>query len=53
MFEVSFMATDPVCKMNVVEVDAKYTSIHDGRKFFFCSAACKHQFDGNPQRYVK
>jgi YHS domain-containing protein len=53
MFDVSMVATDPVCKMNVGEADAKFTSVHDGRKFFFCSAACKQQFERNPQRYAK
>jgi Cu+-exporting ATPase len=39
--------------MNVSEADAKYTSMHDGKEFFFCSAACKQRFDGNPQKYAK
>jgi YHS domain-containing protein len=39
--------------MNVSEADAKYTSINGGKKFFFCSAACKHEFDKNPHKYVK
>ena len=47
------MATDPICKMNVNEADAKYTSMHESRKFFFCSAACKQQFDKNPKKYAK
>jgi Cu+-exporting ATPase len=50
---VVFVATDPICKMDVVESDAKYTSIHEDRKFFFCSAACKRQFDKDPQKYAK
>jgi Cu+-exporting ATPase len=51
--EEVFVATDPICKMNVGESDAKYTSIHEGKMFFFCSAACKRQFDTNPQKYAK
>ena len=47
------MAVDPICKMNVNEVDSKYTTVHEGKKFFFCSAACKQQFDKSPQKYVK
>jgi YHS domain-containing protein len=39
--------------MNVEENQAKYTSMHQGRKFYFCSAACKQQFDKNPQKYAK
>ena len=47
------MATDPICKMNVAEAGAKYTSMHQGKMFFFCSAACKQQFDKEPQKYAK
>jgi len=47
------MATDPICKMTVAETDARYTGMHEGKKFFFCSAACKQQFDKNPQKYAK
>lgn len=50
---MSLVAVDPVCRMNVAENDAKYTSISDGKKFYFCSAACKQQFDKNPQKYAK
>lgn len=51
--EVSFVAVDPICKMNVAKNDAKYTSVYDGREFYFCSAACKNQFEKNPQKYGK
>jgi len=51
--EVSSVAVDPICRMNVTENDAKYTSTHDGKKFYFCSAACKQQFDKNPQKHAK
>ena len=47
------MAVDPICKMNVVENDAEYTSVYNGGKFYFCSAACKQQFEKNPQKYCK
>jgi len=47
------MAVDPICKMNVAEKSAPYTSIYEGRNFYFCSAACKQQFDKNPQKYAK
>jgi len=49
---VSFVATDPICKMNVAETDARYTSVYGGKEFHFCSAACKQQFDKNPQKYA-
>jgi len=51
--DVSYVAMDPICKMSVNESDAKYTSVHEGKKFYFCSAACKQQFDKNPKKYGK
>jgi len=51
--EVFSMAMDPVCKMSVGETEAKYTSMHQGRVFYFCSAACKQQFDKEPQKYAR
>lgn len=50
---MSLMAVDPICRMNVAENDAKYTSTYEGKNFYFCSAACKQQFDKNPQKYAK
>ena len=47
------MAIDPICKMNVAENGAKYASVYESRKFYFCSAACKQQFEKNPQKYGK
>ncbi len=46
------MAVDPVCKMNVAEGQAKYTGMHGGTKYYFCSAACKQEFEKNPSKYV-
>jgi len=47
------VAVDPICKMAVSEGQAKYTSVHDGTKFYFCSAACKQQFEKDPIKYAK
>ena len=47
------MAVDPVCRMNVPESQAKYVSIRNNLKYYFCSAACKQEFDRNPSKYVK
>ncbi|HXY82586.1 MAG TPA: YHS domain-containing protein [Candidatus Saccharimonadales bacterium] len=46
------MATDPICKMSVSENQAKYASVWSDKKYYFCSAACKHEFDNNPAKYV-
>lgn len=45
------MQKDPVCGMSVDEKTAKYTSEHEGRTFYFCSAGCKTTFDRDPHRY--
>ncbi len=45
------MQKDPVCGMMVDEKSAKFTSEHDGRKFYFCSVSCKATFDKDPHRY--
>ena len=47
------MAVDPVCRMNVPESQAKYVTTHNNVKYYFCSAACKQEFDKNPSKYVK
>jgi YHS domain-containing protein len=52
-YGVSCVAIDPICKMKVSEGQAKYTSMHNGTKYFFCCAACKQEFDKNPSKYVK
>ena len=43
---------DPVCGMTIEETDAVGTSEHDGRTFYFCSADCKEEFDGDPAAYA-
>lgn len=45
------LAKDPVCGMTVDEKKTKLKSEHDGRTFYFCSAACKASFDKDPHRY--
>ena len=39
------MANDPVCGMYVDEKNTSLTSDKEGRKYYFCSTACKLQFD--------
>ena len=50
--EVTKMAQDPVCKMDVDESKAKYTSERKGKKYYFCAPGCKRAFDENPEKYV-
>lgn len=49
------MAKDPVCDMDVREQEAeakRLTSEYQGRKYFFCNAACKQDFERDPARYA-
>ena len=45
------MQKDPICGMMVDETKAKFTSEHEGKAFYFCSANCKSTFDKDPHRY--
>ena len=46
------MGLDPVCKMEVVLLEAAAQSEYDGLTFYFCSLACKERFDRDPERYL-
>jgi uncharacterized membrane protein YraQ (UPF0718 family)/YHS domain-containing protein len=43
---------DPVCGMPVDILDAPATSCHKGRRYYFCSDACRQNFDADPDRYA-
>jgi P-type Cu+ transporter len=46
------MGLDPVCKTEVNPASAEGQSEHGGVTFYFCSEACKHVFDREPERYI-
>ena len=46
------MAIDPVCNMKVDEKKAAATSEYKGKKYYFCSVACKKAFDEKPEKYL-
>lgn len=46
-------ATDPVCGMQIETTDAAGQSDFEGRTYYFCSSACKEQFDANPARFTE
>jgi len=46
------MAIDPVCGMTVKEDAAKGVSDYAGRRWYFCSTACKMKFDADPEKYI-
>lgn len=46
------MTRDPVCGMEV-KPNSSLKTVYKGQTYHFCHAACKHQFDLDPQRFVK
>jgi len=44
---------DPVCGMRVDEWTAEVTSIHDSRRYVFCSKRCLERFKADPGVYLK
>ena len=44
--------TDPVCRMTIDDKDAVATSRYKGTTYYFCSEACKENFDKNPDSLV-
>ncbi len=51
--EVSKIAVDPVCKMEIDEKTARFKSEYKGKTYYFCAVGCKKAFDKNPERYLK
>ncbi len=45
---VENVATDPICGMTVDIATAKYSSVVEGKNFYFCCLRCKETFD-HPQ----
>jgi YHS domain-containing protein len=50
--EVSKMAIDPVCKMDVDEKTAPAKSEYKGKTYYFCAPGCKKAFDADPEKYL-
>lgn len=46
------MAIDPVCKMEVDEATAQWTSEYQGKTYYFCAPGCKSSFDADPEKYL-
>ncbi len=51
--EVTLMARDPVCGMEVDEKTAPAKSEHMGKTYYFCAPACKKAFDEDPAKYTE
>jgi P-type Cu+ transporter len=45
------MFKDPVCNMMVDEKTAKHVSEIEGERTYFCSAACKSEFEEHKKDY--
>lgn len=46
------MKQDMVCGMEVAE-DTNFTTLHGGRKMYFCSHDCQKKFIQNPDQFLK
>jgi Cu+-exporting ATPase len=46
------MVTDPVCGMELEESQAPATTEYEGRLYFFCSVACRAEFEANPELFA-
>jgi len=43
---------DPVCRMQVTDVNAASRVVHDGVPYYFCSSQCVTTFLDSPEKYV-
>ncbi len=48
----SMFPKDPVCGLTVAIEKAAGMSVHRGTTYYFCSAACKQQFEADPEKFV-
>ena len=47
------MHKDPVCGMQVDPRTAAAQSTYNGKTYYFCSEACRQQFDKNPAQHAR
>ena len=47
------MARDPVCGMEVDPKKTDFKAVYMGEVYYFCSLACKREFEKNPEHYIK
>jgi YHS domain-containing protein len=46
------MVTDPVCGMELENAQAPATTEYEGRRYHFCSLACRAEFEANPHMFA-
>src|ERR1700682_6697905 len=44
--------SDPVCGMKVDPATARYSHVHDGKTYYFCSEGCRAKFVAEPAKYL-
>ena len=47
------MERDPVCRMEIAPREARATSRHQGRTYYFCSSACQEVFDRHLELFAE
>ena len=47
------MTNDPVCGMRVNEEATEFHTLFAGKKYHFCSAECREEFEDQPADYVE
>jgi len=45
-------AVDPVCGMTVDPATAKFSTDHDGQRYYFCCGGCLAKFQADPGKYL-
>lgn len=43
---------DPVCGMDIDDINTAGKSDYMGQTYYFCSADCKNNFDEKPEEYI-
>jgi len=51
--ELHKWSRDPVCGMRVDEWTADIKADYDNKQYYFCSEKCLHQFNADPDQYLK
>ena len=47
------MIADPVCNMQLKEQEVMHTLTLEGEVYYFCSEACRAEFERHTEDYVK
>ncbi len=47
------MVKDPICGMEVDQNTAADRTEYQGQFYYFCSEACKRQFESEPELYIQ